>query len=51
MSKSVKVLEFPFDVPDNDGYIVFTPMNNETIRKEFKLKKGESVIISIRKEK
>ena len=43
--------EYPFDVPDNDGFLVFTPMTNETIRKELKLKKGERVIISIRKEK
>lgn len=50
MSKRTKVLEYPFDVPDNDGHIVFTPMSNETIRKEFDLKKGERVIISIRKE-
>lgn len=42
--------EFSFDVPDNDGYIVFTPMDNMTIRKELKLKKGEKVIVSIRKE-
>lgn len=42
--------EFPFDVPDNDGHIVFTPMDNMTIRKELKLKKGERVIVSIRKE-
>lgn len=46
----MKVLEYPFDVPDNDGYLVFTPMDNQTIRKEFHLKKGERVIISIRKE-
>lgn len=45
-----KILEYPFDVPDNDGYLVFTPMDNQTIRKEFHLKKGERVIISIRKE-
>lgn len=45
-----KVLEYPFDVPDNDGFLVFTPMTNERIRKEFHLKKGERVIISIRKE-
>ena len=32
--------EFSFDVPDNDGHIVFTPMDNMTIRKELKLKKG-----------
>ena len=51
MSKKAKVLEYPFDVPDNDGYIVFTPMSNETIRKEFNLKKDERVIISIRKER
>lgn len=42
--------EFPFEVPDNDGHIVFTPMDNMTIRKELKLKKGERVIVSIRKE-
>lgn len=42
--------EFPFDVPDNDGHIIFTPMDNMTIRKELKLKKGERVIVSIRKE-
>ena len=42
--------EFPFDVPDNDGHIVFIPMDNMTIRKELKLKKGERVIVSIRKE-
>lgn len=42
--------EFSFDVPDNDGHIVFTPMDNMTIRKELKLKKGERVIVSIRKE-
>ena len=42
--------EFPFDVPDNDGHIIFTPMDNMTIRKELKLKKGEIVIVSIRKE-
>ena len=42
--------EFSFDVPDNDGHIVFTPMDNMTIRKELKLKKGEKVIVSIRKE-
>ena len=51
MSKPVKVFEYPFEVPDNDGFIVYTPMTNETIRKEFNLKKGERVIISIRKEK
>ena len=45
-----KVFEYPFDVPDNDGFLVFTPMTNERIRKEFHLKKGERVIISIRKE-
>ena len=44
------VFEFSFDVPDNDGFIVFTPMDNQTIRKELKLKKGERVIVSIRKE-
>ena len=49
-SKRAKILEYPFDIPDNDGYIVFTPMSNETIRKEFNLKKVERVIISIRKE-
>lgn len=43
--------EYPFEVPDNDGHLVFTPMNNQTIRKELKLKKGERIIISIRKEK
>lgn len=42
--------EFSFDVPDNDGHIVFTPMDNMTIRKELKLKNGERVIVSIRKE-
>lgn len=42
--------EFPFDVPDNDGFIVFTPMDNQTIRRKLKLKKGERVIVSIRKE-
>lgn len=42
--------EFPFDVPDNDGFIVFTPMDNQTIRRELKLNKGERVIVSIRKE-
>lgn len=42
--------EFPFYVPDDDGFIVFTPMDNQTIRRELKLKKGERVIISIRKE-
>ena len=42
--------EFSFDVPDNDGHIVFTPMDNMTIRKELKSKKGERVIVSIRKE-
>lgn len=42
--------EFSFDVPDNDGHVVFTPMDNMTIRKELKLKKGERVIVSIRKE-
>ena len=42
--------EFPFDVPDNDGFIVFTPMDNQTIRRKLKLKKGERVIFSIRKE-
>ena len=45
------MFEYPFDVPDNYGFLVFTPMPNETIRKEFNLKKGERVIISIRKEK
>ena len=44
------VFEFSFDVSDNDGHIVFTPMDNMTIRKELKLKKGERVIVSIRKE-
>lgn len=42
--------EFPFYVPDDDGFIVFTPMDNQTIRRELKLKKGERVIVSIRKE-
>lgn len=42
--------EFPFDVPDNDGHLVFTPMNNQTIRRKLKLKKRERVIVSIRKE-
>ena len=45
-----KVLEYPFDVPDNDGFLVFTPMDNQTVRKVFHLKDGERVIISIRKE-
>jgi hypothetical protein len=43
--------EFPFDVPDNDGYLVFTAMDNQTIRKALKLKKGEGIIVSIRKAK
>ena len=46
-----KVISFPFDVPDNDGFLVFTPMTNERIRKEFKLKKGERVLITIQKER
>ena len=43
--------EFPFEVPDNDGYLVFTAMDNRTIRKALKLKKGEGIIVSIRKDK
>ena len=42
--------EFSFDVPDNDGFIVFTQMDNQTIRRKLKLKKGERVIVSIKKE-
>ena len=45
-----KVFEYPFDVPDNDGSLVFTSMDNQTVRKAFRLKDGERVIISIRKE-
>ena len=51
LPKKQKVYEYPFDVPNNDGFIVFSPMNNATIRKKFRLKKGERVIILIRKEK
>jgi len=44
-----KSFTYTFDVPDNDGFLVFTPMDNQTIRKVLKLKKGEGVTLTIRK--
>lgn len=49
-SKKSKEFTFPFDVPDNDGYLVFTPMDNHTIRKMLKLREGEGVTLTIRKD-
>ena len=40
---------YTFDVPDNDGFLVFTPMDNQTIRKVLKLKNNERVTLTIRK--
>jgi hypothetical protein len=44
-----KSFTYTFDVPDNDGFLVFIPMDNQTIRKVLKLKKGEGVTLTIRK--
>ena len=49
-TKKSKEFTFSFDVPDNDGYLVFTAMDNQTIRKLLKLKKGEGVTLTIRKD-
>ena len=44
-----KILEYEYEVPDNNGYLIITQMTNQTLREVFELNDSDKVIVQIRK--
>ena len=46
---NTKILEYEYEVPDNNGYLIITQMTNQTLREVFELNDSDKVIVQIRK--